>query len=69
MPAHWCVELGFGPLVGRVVSRDMSRIICGLMKSLGSLSADGWAVFLLYWFFGLWHPSAGTYRLLGWARS
>ena len=40
MPAHWWVELGLGPLVGRVMSRGLSRGGCGLRKSLGSLS--GW---------------------------
>ena len=42
MPAHWWVELGLGPPVGRAVSKGMSRGICWLRKSLGSLSADGW---------------------------
>ena len=38
MPAHWRVELGLGPLVGRAMFRGSSW----LRKSLGSLSADGW---------------------------
>ena len=37
MPAHWRVELGLGPLVGRAMFRGSSW----LRKSLGSLSADG----------------------------
>ena len=36
------MELGLGPLVGRVTSKDMCRAGCGLRKFLGSLSADGW---------------------------
>ena len=42
MPAHWCVELGLVPLVGRAMSRDVFSGGCGLRKTLGSLSADGW---------------------------
>ena len=38
----WWVDLGLGPLVGRAVSRGMSRGGDGLKKSLGSLSAEGW---------------------------
>ena len=38
----WWVELGLGPLVGKAMSRGMSRGSCGLRKSLGSLSTDGW---------------------------
>ena len=41
MPTHYCVEVGLGPLVGRAVSRRMSRGDSGLRKSLGSLFADG----------------------------
>lgn len=40
MPAYWWGELGPGPLVVRDVSRGISRGICGLIKSLCSLSAD-----------------------------
>ena len=36
------MDLGPGPLVGRAVSRGMSKGGCGLRKTLGSLSADGW---------------------------
>ena len=36
------MELGLGPLVGRAMSRGMSRGGYGLRKSLGSLSADEW---------------------------
>ena len=36
------MELGLGPLVGRAMPRDVSRGGCGLRKSLGSLSVDGW---------------------------
>ena len=38
--ARWCVELGLGPLVGKAKSRGMSRVSCGLRKSLGP--AHGW---------------------------
>ena len=36
------MELGSGPLVGRVMSKCVSGGSCGLRKSLGRLSADGW---------------------------
>ena len=52
MPAHWWMELGLGPLVGRTMLRDVSRGGCGLRKSLGSLSADGWGcipILLVVW--------------------
>lgn len=42
MLAHWCIDLDFDPLVSYAMSRAMSRGSCGLRKSLGSLSADGW---------------------------
>ena len=35
--------MGFGPLVRSAMSRGMSRGGCGLRKSLGSLSANGWS--------------------------
>ena len=33
---------GFWPSVGSAMSRGVSRGVCGLRTSLGSLSADGW---------------------------
>ena len=42
MPMHWCVDLGSGLLLGSAMSRGVSRGVCGLRTSLGSLSADGW---------------------------
>ena len=42
MSAHWWVELGLGPLVGKALSGGVSRGGCGLRKTLGSLSAYGW---------------------------
>ena len=36
------VELSLVPLVGMAVSRGVFRGACGLQKTLGSLSADGW---------------------------
>lgn len=41
MHTPWHVKLGLGPLLGRTVSRSISRSDCGLRKSLGSLSVDG----------------------------
>ena len=46
MPAHWWVELGLVPLVDRAMSRGVFRGSCGLRKTLGSLSADGWGCVL-----------------------
>ena len=40
MPVHWKMELSFGPLVVKAVSRGMSVGSCGLRKFLGNLSAD-----------------------------
>ena len=60
MPAFWWVELDLGLLVGRGMSRGMSRDSCGLRKSLGSLSTR---------LFGLRHPSIEAYSLLSGARS
>ena len=42
MPAHWCVGLGLDSVVvGRAVSRGVSRGDFGLKMSLSSLHADG----------------------------
>ena len=46
------VQLGLGPLVDKAVSNGVSRGVCGLRKSLGSLSVDGWGcvfTFLVVW--------------------
>ena len=42
VPAHWWVELGLVPLVGRAVSGGVFRGGCELSMTLGSLSADRW---------------------------
>ena len=42
VPAHWWVELGLGPLVGRAVSRGVFRGGCRLRNTFLSLSDDGW---------------------------
>ena len=42
MPAHWCMELGLVPLVGRALSRGVFNGSYGLRKTLGCLSADAW---------------------------
>ena len=59
----WWVELGLGPLVGKAMSRGMSRGSCGLRKSLGSLSTDGWGCvptqFVVWGFYLV--PLSGTY--------
>ena len=69
MPAHWCVELGLGHLVGGAVSRSVFRGGCVLRKSLSSLSVDGWDCVpaqLVVW---LRRASPGACRLLGGVRS
>ena len=43
VPAYWQVEVGVGLLVGRTVSRGVSRGDCELRKSLGNLYAHGWS--------------------------
>ena len=43
-------------------------ISCGFSKTLGSLSADWWAMFPPCWLFGLRCSSTGAYRRLGGAR-
>lgn len=40
VPVHWWLELCLGPLVGRAMSRVMSRGGCGLRKYLDSLLVD-----------------------------
>lgn len=57
------VDLGLGP------ARVMSRGVCGLRKSLDSLSADEGTVSPPSEVFGLRCPSIGAYRLLGGASS
>ena len=55
------VELDLGPLVGRAMSRGVSGGGCGLRKSLGSLSVDGWdcvPALLVVW------PEASQHRNL-----
>ena len=42
MPAHWWVQLGLVPVVGRAMSSGVFRGGCELCTALGSLSADGW---------------------------
>ena len=68
MPAHWCMELDIGPQVGRAMSRGMSRGGCGLRKSLGSLSADGWGCVptqLVVWLVASQHWSL---QAVGWGQ-
>ena len=63
MPAHWRLELGLVPLVGRAVSGGVFRGSCGLRKTLGSLSADGWGcvpALLVGW------PEASQHWILQW---
>ena len=46
------MELGFIPLVGRAVTRDVFWGLCELSTTLGSLSANGWCcvpVLLVFW--------------------
>lgn len=59
------VDLGLGPLVGRVMSRYLFRGVCGLMKTLGSLSADQLGCVPVMSVFGLRHSTIAAYRLLG----
>ena len=68
MSAYWWVELGLGPLVGRVMSRPVSRGGCGLRKSSGSLSAEGWGcvpTLLVVWPEASWH---WTLHAAGWGQ-
>ena len=43
VPAHWWVELGFVPLMGRAMSGDVFIGQLFIQKTLNSLSADGWS--------------------------
>ena len=65
MPAHWWVELGLGLLLGRAVSRGMSRGGCELSKSLSTLSTDGCGCVPTMYFVGLRHTSTGDYSQWG----
>ena len=62
--AHWWVELGLAPLVGRARCRCMCRDGCGLRIPLGNLSAMVGALSPLSFLFSLSSPSTGAYRLL-----
>ena len=64
MPAHWWVELCLVSLVGTAVSRGVIRGFYGLRKTLSSLSAYGWDLFLPCWLFGLRSHNTVAYRLL-----
>ena len=69
MPAHWWVELGLVPLVGKAVSRGMFRGVCELGATLSSLSVDGWGcvpTLLVVWPEVSQH---GACRLVGGSRS
>ena len=54
----WCLS----PLVIKALSRDVWRGSCGFRRTSGHLSAVGRAVLPPCWFFGLRHPTTGTYR-------
>ena len=43
MPDHCWLELDLVPQVGRAVANGVFRGGCGLRKTLGGLSADGWS--------------------------
>ena len=69
VPAHWWVELGLVPLVGRVVSRGVFIGGCLLRTTLSSLSAAGWSCVptpLVVWTEASWHWSP---QAVGGARS
>ena len=52
MPVFWWVGLNSVFLVGSTMSRG---VFWGeLSMTLGSLSANGWGVFLSCWLFGIW---------------
>ena len=59
VPAHWCVEPGVIPQLGRAVSMGIFRDDAGLRMGLLSLSVMHRSVFQLCWLFGLRHPSTG----------
>ena len=68
MLAHWLVGLGLGPLVGRVMSKRVSRGGCGHRKSLNCMSVKGWGCVPPSPLVGQKCPSTGDYRLLHRAR-
>ena len=68
VPAHWCVEPGVIPQLGRAVSMGIFRDDAGLRMGLLSLSVMHKSVFQPCWLFGLRHPSTGSCRMLGGAR-
>lgn len=57
VPPHWWVELGLSPLVGRAVSRGMSKGGYRLWKSLCSLSVGRWGYVPAPLIVGLKHSS------------
>ena len=68
VPAHWWVEQGLIPQLGRAVSRGIFRGGAGLRVALLRLSAMHRSVFPPCWLCGLRHPSTGSCRMLGGAR-
>ena len=42
MSVHWWEDLDLVPLVSNGMSRSMLRASCGIRRTLGSLSANGW---------------------------
>ena len=52
MPAHWWMELGHVPLVGRAMFRSVFIGGCELSKALGTQSVDRWVcvpILLVVW--------------------
>ena len=64
MPALWWVELSLIPLMGRTMSRAVFCGGCGLRKTLGSLSSNGWGCVPILLLSGLRLSSTGVCRLL-----
>ena len=61
--AHWWVELGAVPLVGRAMSGGVFSWQLCAQEDFKQLMSG--AVFPPPWLFGLRHPSTVVYRLLG----
>ena len=68
MPVFWCMRLDLVFLMGSTASGGVFLGVCELSMILGSLSANGWGLFLSCWLFGMGHPAlelAGHWMELG----
>ena len=57
MPVFLWMRLDLVFLAGRTTSGDVFWGVCEIIMILGSLSANGWVLFLSHSLFGMGHPA------------